>query len=296
MKNLCLFMVECFRWDHRHIFEEGIGIQPVKTIVQGTNTPTSFPSLLSGVARAGVRRFFGQKIQIPTVFDLAQRGYDVGYFDHPQDPVRRIFRFPPLKDLEDVVDSDQFVFVARETAPHTPYARAWYQFEELNEIGPHAIDEPGPREYPNLPGEMENGKEYIASMQRGMIDFKEDYRRGLEMALSRFEGYREILEENDRLEETFVVVTSDHGEVWGKHDGRPGNWIHNHTVPEVVHVPTFFCNGDVEVEEPLMSKDIVRKWIPSWDEIREELTVISNLSKEESEQDIKERLKALGYM
>jgi len=126
MKNLVILMADALRADYWPDLEG----TTVETIAQGTNTPTNFTAILSGVgpekhgvkfftmAREGYREGNPQKqrCKVPTILDLNQNGYDTSYFDHPDDPCYLIFNHPPRKKLEDL--KEPFVYVERETATH----------------------------------------------------------------------------------------------------------------------------------------------------------------------------------
>lgn len=90
MKNLVILMADALRADYWPDLEG----TTVKTIAQGTNTPTNFTAILSGVgpqvhgvkfftmAREGYREGNPQRqrCKVPTVLDLNQNGYDTSYF------------------------------------------------------------------------------------------------------------------------------------------------------------------------------------------------------------------------
>jgi len=72
--NLLLFIVECLRWDRKYVFQDLSGTL-VKTVTQGTNTPSCIPTILTGKNKRTWRKwFFGDKVKVPTVFDLEQMG------------------------------------------------------------------------------------------------------------------------------------------------------------------------------------------------------------------------------
>ena len=78
-----------------------------------------------------------------------------------------------------------------------------------------------------------------------------------------------ILKDMGVYEDTLVILASDHGDAFPE-DGRQGI-IHNIQCPEVVNVKTTFFEEDIEVDEPLLSKDIIEQWMPDWPEKRSEL-------------------------
>lgn len=307
-ENVVLFVSDALRLDYGREYlvdEYDLPGTFARGVAQGPGTPSSFPTIVSGIGpdEHGVSKFEDDGIEKPTVFDLDQRGYDVGYFDHPNDPVNRLLGNPPNQELNEL--EPPFVYVEREVATHTPYGTNWHIEAEKGDpvdIGP----EPGePRAYPHYSGyaddEWDNGKEYISLMQQGAVDFEEAYRQGCEIAVDRFLDHVAYLESEAVLDDTFVIFTADHGEVWGHHDGYRRKWIHNVVCPEVIEVPVLFYDRDVEVDEPVALKDLVRYWCPEWDDIRTEIDAdhgdITFRDFESQEEDeIERRLKDLGYL
>jgi len=239
VRNLYLMMVDSLRWD----FAPKLKGTTVCTIVQGNNTPRNFPVILSGRTDHGVN-WFTDRIKVPTVLDL--EGYDVSYYDHPDDPFKvKVLGDPPKKELKKM--KPPFVYVERETSAHAPYGRNWR--EERIEIRRNEG-----RRYPDL-----RGREYIAKMMRGQVDFVSDYKKGVEKAKLRFLAHARKLKEMGEFENTLMILTSDHGDAWGEN----GGWMHNVTTPETIHVPTpFFTVYIDKLPQPFLSKHIVRYFKP----------------------------------
>jgi len=270
MKNLVILMADALRADYWPDLEG----TTVETIAQGTNTPTNFTAILSGVgpnkhgvkfftmARNGYREGNPQKqrCQAPTVLDLNQNGYDTSYFDHPDDPCYLIFNYPPRKELEEL--EEPFVYVERETATHVIYGKNW----RIDDV--EIAEKKDGRIYEDL-----RGRDYIDLMREGEVDYIEDYERGVEMAEKRLYELVDTLKDTGVYDDTLVAFTSDHGECFGPDDNCPGGWIHNKKCSHVVNIKTTFFEEDMEVDEPLLSKNIVRIWKPEWDEIKGKLSI-----------------------
>lgn len=298
-KNLMLFVSDALRYDFGKEYMSDLPGTFVKGVAQGSYSPASFPTIVSGSlpAEHGVSMFESDGITLPTIFDLPD--HDTGYFDHPDDPVVRLVGNPPIRNLRDM--EEPFVYVERELATHTPYGINWRTaMGDGIEVGPS----PGnPRDYPHYQGhskeEWNDGHEYIQLMQEGNVDYIEDYKRGCEISLNRFIDHVDYLEENGLLDDTLVVYTADHGEVWAPYDDRPGKWIHNVNCPETINVPLLFYDRDLDIREPFLLKDIIRLWMPEWDRVKHGIEPDHGdvrYNHHEPHDNVEGRLKALGYI
>ncbi|SNR61037.1 alkaline phosphatase family protein [Halorubrum vacuolatum] len=138
-------------------------------------------------------------------------------------------------------------------------------------------------------------------MQEGEVDFFDDYERGCRRARERFTDQMAFLEDRGWLEDTFVVSTADHGEVFGHHDGRPDHWNHTVDCTEVVEVPVLFYGRDVDIDSPVHLEDLLELWWPHWSTIRdgrleaERKTDTTEMTVEDKER-TEDRLRQLGYL
>jgi len=260
-ENLVILMADALRGDFFPAFPG----TTVKTIAN-VNTPKSFTEILCGSKNHGVEFFTmaregyregnpqKQRCQVPTVFDLS--GYDVSYYDHPDDPTYLIFHNPPRKKLGEL--EEPFVYVERETATHVPYGYNW----RLHDA--EIAEKKDGRKYPDI-----RGRDYIDKM-RGHADeerpfFIEDYERGVELVEDRVKELVSTLKKKECYKDTFFVITSDHGDCFGSYDNCHG-FIHNCVCEHVVDVKTCFYDRGVEVDEPLLNTDILEVWNPGWKE------------------------------
>jgi len=242
----------------------------VETIAQGSNTPTGFTAMLTGVLPQAHGVFFFQQAidgmrengrqkstcKVPTIFDLEQMGYDVSYYDHPHDPMYKVLNNPPKKELAEL--KEPFVYVERETATHVIYGRNW-RTDNVKIEGTK-----DGRMYEDM-----RGRDYIQLMREGKVDYISDYKKGVQIATDRLYEFVDILKQMGLYENTLVVLTSDHGEAF-PNDRRRGI-IHNVVCPEVVNIKTNFFDRNIEVKEPLLSKDIIKGWEQEWQSVQRQL-------------------------
>jgi len=190
---------------------------------------------------------------------------DSGYCYSPEDNTRRLESV-----LESRSDSPFFVFM-NYMDTHRPYKpRAGLQekhlgrrltFRELRRLNEHVA-------YP---------WEFVEDLQNGTIDEEDvDLVRGLyagevETVDEHLKRIRQLLDERNLLEETLLVVTSDHGENLGEEDERGWRRMgHEASVSDtVLHVPLLLAHPAVEgrsVPEPVSIKDLYELFLEGTDE------------------------------
>jgi len=299
--NFYLYLSDCLRRDY---FPSNLKGTTLKAKAPAPHTAPSFPSILSGVPPQEHKvNKFPKAVQVPTVFELTQKGYQTSLWDHPNDVTYKVFRFPdriPLKELE-----EPFVFVHRDTSCHAPYCNpktgnviSWKE-EDFAEEKRH-----GGRDMKNTGRIFEeiSGPEYIEMMGREEVDYKEHYKKAVKRSLEYFRGDIQILKEKGVYDRTFKVFTSDHGDNFA--DDERGTLAHGNPTPEVMNVAVNFFDHDVEVPGELKEGEnfnlthTLRVWDTSWDETYDSLEVkgAREEEKEELEEKMKKRLRELGYL
>lgn len=268
-------------------------------ICAGTESPTCIPTMLSGrpAGEHGIKWFQDDPIQHPTVFDLEQEGYDVAYWDNPEDMTRHILRAPPSKPLDEM--EPPFVWVQRLMLTHHPYGVDWTDTDDPSQI----VDpEPGNvRAFPGVSDEWATGQEYLDGMRDGSINFLEDYQLGIDRTVARVDQARQILRERGLDEDTFVLVAADHGEAFGGSLGYDSckHEIHTHQAcHHIVNTKATVVGRDVQVVEPVKQQDLLAQWDLKWLGGRPDLE-LTDRSEHDPGVDAdaaRERLRDLGYL
>lgn len=289
--NLYIYMEDALRRDFWP-FPEGqneYGIT-VPAKAAGHHTPESFTSILTGLMsdEHGVKRF-PESVDVPTVFEMSQKGYDVSFWDHPDDVTYKVYRFPQRKPLEEL--EEPFIFIHRDTATHAPYPTDWKMETMEKSKGTEG------RVYPEV-----SGPEYIQKMADGEVNYRKDYRDAVERAVKYFKQDLKKLKEMGVYENTFKVFCSDHGDCWP--DDGYDTLAHAQEVPPVMDVAVTFFDHDIEISDELFGEDgefnvvdILRVW-SDWDSLRGDLHVKGAVEEEqdELEEKVKDRLRDLGYV
>lgn len=201
----------------------------VKTASSGLATPESVSSLLTGVypSQHGVWQFSSElSPELKTIFDINPEQYlGLGYNG---DVLRNMLGYPDIDEvpLEDL--SEPFVYVVKDDLAHSPYG--------------HSLE--------NSDSEFSSHDAYWRERATSRSQIQEDYEIGVEKSSNRFNQMLDSLDDLGLLEETLVIYTGDHGELLGEHG------LVDHGVPvrpELVYVPTVFCNERVSVEGEFMA-------------------------------------------
>lgn len=290
-ENLAILIPDALRADHW----PDLSGTTVDTIASGPFTPVCLPSIVSGRSRHehGREWFKNDPIDYPVVFDLEQAGYDVGFWDSPEDAIRPLIRAPELRALETM--EPPFVFVARLLWTHTPYNLQW-DVDEAN-VGV-SFETDSSREYPAIEGGGD-GQDYIDMMKTGDVDFQADYQESVEKTVERINEWRDVLKDRGLYDDTTVIVQADHGEAWG---GRFGiddcpHYLHTHeTCDKVTNIKTTVLDRDIEIEEPLLQRDTLSLWDDSWQGGRDDLDQIDRSDDDPDTHAAEQRLRDLGYL
>lgn len=283
--NFYLFLSDALR---RDFFPDNLKGTTVPAKAAGHHTPESFTSVLTGLPsdEHGVKRF-PESVEVPTVFELSQKGYDISFWDHPDDVTYKVYRFPQRKPLEEL--EEPFIFIHRDTATHAPYPTDWKQETMEQSKGTEG------RVYPEI-----SGPEYIQKIANDEVDYRQDYMDAVKRSIKYFMEDMKKLKDMGVYDNTFKVFTSDHGDNW---DRSNGPLAHAAEIPVVMDVAINFYDHDVDVSSfedetgEMNIMDILRVWT-DWDETRGELHVKGSeeAERDEIEDKVRERLVELGYV
>lgn len=239
-ENVYVFVADALRYDSvpQRLAEK---YPVVKTVSSSPVSASAFPTMATGLypPQHGVYRFSEtMRPEIETVFDLFPGdspfyfGVDIQSLSNREG----INAYNDLHEFEDRLGEIEppFFVMDRELITHDPYG--------YDVSGTHLSDDDR---------EFDSSEEYWQS-RKGRTDvIMEDYRRGAELAVRRFEQRMDILRERGLREDTLVLFTADHGELLAEHGflqhsgGAP-------VYPELVYVPTLFCNEGVRVSGDFM--------------------------------------------
>lgn len=294
MKNLVVIIPDSLRAD----FWPDLPGTTFDVIAAGTESPTCIPTMLTGTApeQHGIKWFQDDPIAFPTVFDLEAEGYDVAYWDNPEDMTRHLLRAPPSRPLEEI--EPPFIWVQRLMLTHHPYGVDWTDTDDPTKI---ADPKPGNiREFPGIDeAEWSTGKEYLEGMRDGSIDFLEDYQLGIDRTVARVDAVRQTLRERGLLEDTFVLVAADHGEAFGGSLGYDDckHEIHTHQAcHHIVNTKATVVDRDVDVDGPVKQQDLLGLWDSRWPRDDLELLDRSEHDPGIDAEAAKDRLRQLGYL
>jgi arylsulfatase A-like enzyme len=136
---------------------------------------------------------------------------------------------------------------------HTPYTKNMYNNFFIRKINKYF--EPGNRKggFKNIRALFHNNmisnddKEYIVSLYDGQIRFVDE---NIKRILDTLQSY-------DILEETIIIITSDHGEEFFEHN----NFEHGHTMyNELLHIPLLITGKNIQpaiITEPVRLLDLL---------------------------------------
>lgn len=220
IENILIFVSDSLRWDllPPDIREKGVTF---KSVAQSTYSPPSFTTLSTGLypPQHGVRWFNSRLADgVKTTYDI--ESMDTMYHNkagYTSDPLYQIYGITEPRTLAELEPS--FWYLERDTTPHAPYVqhsrvKGTYTKSYMNEIS-------------------------------GLDEAKEDYCKTILDSFSLLQSRMDILERLGSLENTLVVFTADHGELFGEY----GEIFHvTPTCPELVYVPTIFIH-------PCLSED-----------------------------------------
>lgn len=225
-ENVLLFVSDSLRWEMlpKEISEKGVTF---KTVASSTYSPPSFTSLSTGLypCQHGVH-WFNDKLApgIRTVYDI--EGLDGTFYNEGRftnDPLYRVYGVRKQRHVSEL--EPPFLSLERETTTHAPYTKNGF-----------------------LDGETV--KSYFEKHGNDWAKIRADYEDVIRESFEVLEKRLDVLEDRGLREDTLVVFTSDHGELFGEY----GKILHTApTCPELVYVPTVFMHpslstGDFSVD------------------------------------------------
>lgn len=215
IENTLIFVIDSLRWDAlpERLAEKGVIF---KTVAQGLFTPPSFTSLSTGQypPEHGVFDFTDQVSEsVPTIYDLLDIS---GGFYAPADPGENgIYSVLGVDKTTLEEQTPPFVQMERDPEPHLPFAGA------------------------------ESVEAYYRTRRDDWDTVRAEYEDAIVTGVEKFERRVQYLKENDLLDSTLIVVTSDHGELFGEY-GCVGHSAP--ATPELAYVPTVFIHPSLSAE------------------------------------------------
>lgn len=265
-KNVVVFVSDALRYDYvpGELLEKGC---LVPTLAPSLHTPTSFASFFSARSpeNHNIRGFLEElNPEYVTAFDFFE---NCSFYDGDVSTIRDNIFKTGYQELENI--EEPFIWIERMMETHLIYGKMGHD-----------------RDYEY----KRSGQELFKEDKEGKIDIKEEYQKGSDAMLSHFNRHIQELEDRGLLEDTLIILTSDHGELIGeKYLGRTR---YDHNMPplkEIVQVPTVFYNYDPDIESMRMidvlptalsiaGKDVSR-WGDGVDARKEEVTEGRNIMK-----------------
>lgn len=225
-ENIVIFVSDALRYGYvpESISEKGY----IPTLAPSLHTPTSFASFFTGRSpeNHNIRDFLDElDAEIETAFDYFE---NYSFWDGPDGGAihKHVFQDVNIEDLEDM--NAPFIWVERMLQTHLPYGKLNHERDQRVEV---------------------SGWNYIQKMKSGDIDALKEYQRGVDEMEKYVKSQIDYLEKEGMLEDTLVIITSDHGELLGERFLGRRRYEHNYPpLQELAQVPTVFYNYDVDAE------------------------------------------------
>jgi arylsulfatase A-like enzyme len=227
IENVLVFVCDSLRWGFLpdEVTSRGVTF---KTVAQSTYSPPSFATLSTGLypPEHGVEDF-GKSLAngVETVYDVDE--LDSAYYNEGRirDPFVQLFDFRRMYSLADL--DPPFWYLERDPTTHAPYLEN--QFMDGIDI-----------------------QSYFADPVDDWDPIKADYRDSIDTSLDKFERRLDVLEKLGLRDDTLVILTGDHGELFGEY----GDMVHTMpTSPELVHVPTVFMHPSLSADSFTVDPD-----------------------------------------
>ncbi len=204
----------------------------------GNWTMPSHASMLTGLDTTSHMIWSWQHRFAPgtqTAFDIFHRaGYSVGCFAIQQ--LRDLFSELPI-DYAGAFDSPA-LFKCLESPK--PFFAFWHTY---NVHYPYGISIP--KDYNDALADYDHPSRTLNYLRHLIVTGRSEiiydsYRREIQRAARFIQGIIAKLKKLGKLEETYIIVTADHGEAWTEQ-----TTFHCNFDEEVLRVPLFICGGDI---------------------------------------------------
>lgn len=222
-QNIVILVSDSLRYDS---VPKEISENPIPTLAPSLHTPTSFASFFTARSpdNHNVKNFIEDlNPDLPTAAEYFE---NFSFYDGLSSSINKhIFRSEP-QELDDM--KPPFLWIERAMDTHLPYGIIGHERDADFEI---------------------SGQEYIKKGKKGEIDLEEEYDRGAKSLEKHFFRHIDELENHGIMEDTLVILTSDHGELLGENFLGRRRYDHNYPpMRELVEVPTVFWNAEVEAD------------------------------------------------
>lgn len=219
INNVFFYVMDSLRWDAtpEQIQDNGLVF---KTVSQSLFSAPSFATLATGryPPHHGVHNWTDRMpADTPTIFDID--GVQSGFWQRGPTGGQAIFPILQQDGKTEMGDLDPpFVYLERNTFPHVPYTGT----------------------------DAETAKEYWSTRGTDWERIRNEYKGGIRRSVRELDARLGELADRDLLDETLVIVTSDHGELFGEH----GEVAHGTPAcPELVYVPTVFIHPSLSASD-----------------------------------------------
>jgi hypothetical protein len=212
--NVYIFVSDALRWDAVPDSVTELG-ETYRAVASGLSTPQAMPSIATGQypTRHGVT-WFNHLLpdNCDTIFEFP--GIDTAFTDSKlRRPLNRVLGNPSEKDVNEL--SSPFLCVELDHGGHAP-------FPEMPDKTPSETME-------QLDGDEEKLRLW--------------YQEGVRNSADRFRERIDYLSDQEILEETLIIFTSDHGELLGEYNGFTGHAYP--PTPELAYVPMTFIHDSL---------------------------------------------------
>lgn len=218
-QNIFIFVADSLRWDYfpQSVADRGVAFE---TVAQTTFTAPSFTTLVTGLypPQHGVFSFHHRLADsTKTIFECD--GLNGGFWQAGETAGHEIYPILRQEEKTSLSDLDEpFVHIERNDDPHLPYGGT----------------------------DATSVSEYFDTRGSDYERIREEYQRGVDLSVERFEARLNELEEHGLLDDTLVIFTSDHGELLGER----GTVSHSDPAsPELAFVPTVFIHDDLSEDD-----------------------------------------------